>query len=817
MTKPDNVIDQSSFYQTLKDKHRLTPQDAKSYTNPDNLTKASTFDSTFGQARAVKAINTALDIKARGYHVFAVGENGLGKRAMVTNLLKNRANNEPTPPDLVYVHCFDNPRKPVALTLPSGQGNTFAKDVHKLWHTFYKKLLVKFGSIGYQNTLQAIKADGQAQEQLLIDTLNNAAKPHNLTLLPNDLALHQSAKLTVIDDSITVSKSAQTRLQKQLNKTLIALDDLEEQINGRIDELHKTIVQKLCEPLFSPLFEKYTDKPIATYLRNYQNDIIQNVLFIVDNDENFLNKTVNNIPYRYFVNVLVSHSDHQHAPIIYEDMPTYANLLGHIEYTTELGTVMTDASMIRAGALHRANGGYLLLEASSLLEHPYAWQGLKSALQSQKIRMASLEQMLTMTGSVSLEPEEVALDIKVILLGEPDLYYELLEFEPEFNALFKIRADFAETTERNLTSQAALIGKMTDMIAKQKLPKFDDLAFAVILDELSVLADDKHKFDLHSDRLMQLLVESSRHALLDGSAFVKSQHVKSTLADMTERKGYLQELYWQEIKTGSQIIKTNGKQVGQINALTVVAYADSEFGMPARLTALIAPKFGSGEILDIERDVELGGSLHAKGMLIMTSYLRSLFSEFVELNFSASLAFEQSYAHIDGDSATLAEACALLSALADVPIFQNLAITGSMNQLGEAQAVGGVNAKIAGFFDACVEQGLDGTQGVILPQTNVTNLMLRDDIVDAVADGKFHLYAVNHINEALSLLTGIDINTKTKKGLYKKKSLFGKILNRLYEWEDKEDEKADNSKDQNKEPKNDIKDIKNDTQVEKSS
>ena len=780
--------------------YRLPHTALKRYTDthtlPPDSTHASPAPHHFGQRRAVNAIQTALDIKANGYHVFAVGENGLGKRTLITRLLAERAKHEPTPPDLVYVHNFATPRHPIALTLPSGQGAIFAKDMHKLWHDLYKKIIAKFNSISYQNSITTIKQSAQKQERNLLDEINATAKSHNLTLLHS---ADQKAVFTPIDDKKPINNTALDKLQKKLTKINIELDNLDDEVNQKIDELHETLLIKIITPLFNPILKKYGnkhDKKINQYLTDYQKDIIENILFIVEHDEDFMVKTAN-IPNRYYVNVAVSHTPNSGSPIVFEDMPTHPNLLGHIEYITQLGTILTDASMIRAGALHKANGGYLLLEASSLLEHPYAWQGLKRALQSKSLSISSLEQMLTLTGSVSLSPDSTPLSVKVILLGEPDLYYELLEFEPEFNNLFKIRADFNDTLPRNHDSELFIIGKIADMIKKQALPTFDNTAFGAILDELSVYADDKDKLDLHSDRLLQLVVESARQFYLNNSddidnknspKTVNKTHVQNALDDIKERKGYLKELYWQEIQNGQQLINTAGKVVGQINALTVIAYADSEFGLPARLTALIAPKFGTGEILDIERDVELGGSLHAKGMLIMTSFLRSLFSQFAELNFSASLAFEQSYAHIDGDSATLAECAVLLSALANVTINQSLAITGSMNQLGDAQAIGGVNEKIIGFFDACAERGLTGEQGVIIPKTNIGQLMLPDNVVGAVERGEFHIYAVSSIYEALLTLTDMPIHDKNKKGDYKKDTLFGKIVRRLMAWEDDENE-----------------------------
>ncbi|SPX84343.1 Lon protease family protein [Moraxella ovis] len=780
--------------------YRLPHTALKRYTDthvlPPDSTHASPAPHDFGQRRAVNAIQTALDIKANGYHVFAVGENGLGKRTLITRLLAERAKHEPTPPDLVYVHNFDAPRHPIALTLPSGQGAIFAKDMHKLWHELYKKIIAKFNSISYQNSLTTIRQSAQKQERNLLDEINATAKSHNLTLLHS---ADQKAVFTPIDDKKPINNTVLDKLQKKLTKINIELDNLDDEINQKIDELHETLLIKIIKPLFSPIIKKYDnkhDKKISQYLNDYQKDIIENILFIVEHDEDFMVKTAN-IPNRYYVNVAVSHTPNSGSPIVFEDMPTHPNLLGHIEYITQLGTILTDASMIRAGALHKANGGYLLLEASSLLEHPYAWQGLKRALQSKSLSISSLEQMLTLTGSVSLSPDSTPLSVKVILLGEPDLYYELLEFEPEFNNLFKIRADFNDTLPRNHDSELFITHKIADMVKKQALPTFDNTAFGAILDELSVYANDKDKLDLHSDRLLQLVVESARQFYLNHSnntdnknspKTVNKTHVQNALDDIKERKGYLKELYWQEIQNGQQLINTTGKVVGQINALTVIAYADSEFGLPARLTALIAPKFGAGEILDIERDVELGGSLHAKGMLIMTSFLRSLFSQFAELNFSASLAFEQSYAHIDGDSATLAECAVLLSALANVTINQSLAITGSMNQLGDAQAIGGVNEKIIGFFDACAERGLNGEQGVIIPKTNIGQLMLPDNVVEAVERGEFHVYAVSSIYEALFILTDMPIHDKNKKGDYKKHTLFGKIVRRLIQWEDDDNE-----------------------------
>ncbi|WP_423814048.1 AAA family ATPase [Psychrobacter sp. 219-2-C] len=840
----------------------ISAEQLKRYTNPDELPTdtrtAPDLDVGFGQQRALKALQTALDIHASGYHVFAAGENGLGKRTVINRLLQRIAADAPTPDDWVYVHNFTDPRTPQALRLPAGQGQILQQQVNQLWQQAKKRLSQRFRSDQYQSKIEAIKNDTHQKESQAYDDLNTEGKQYDLALTfrafdnkavfvhPSKLSTeenHQSTDHSKISSSqknqTTVEKTApptknnidddnanseygnaygkseyeaelnnfaqKNHMQKRLSQLTIALEQLEDEANDAIEALHRNIARRALQPLFAPIYEQFAAHPLVVeYLKTVFADMVTHVERIVNgDDEEFVTAVLATTPSRYAVNVIVSHTSDSGAPVIFEDLPTHLNLLGHVEQITQLGTVTTDVSMIRAGALHRANGGYLLLEASHLLEHPYAWQGLKRALQSRKIRLSSLEQMLTLTGSLSLAPAPIDLDIKVILLGEADLYYELLELEPEFDAVFKVRADFHDDVTRSPEHELALVAKMADIIDYASLYPFDSSAQAALLEHLSLQAEDQDRLSLHSDLLIKLLHESNRHARLSGKNIVSAIHVTHAIDDMDERSGYLRDLYWDELKNGQQLIQTKGDAVGQVNALTVVSYADSEFGMPARLTAVIQPNIGAGEILDIERDVDLGGSLHAKGMLIMTSYLRALFSQHHALNFSASLAFEQSYAHIDGDSATVSEGCALLSALANVPINQSFAITGSMNQLGEVQAVGGINSKIAGFFDACREQELTGQQGVVIPMANVKQLMLRDDIIAAVKAGQFHIYGVQTLSEALTLMTGLSVDTMNKKGRYRKDTLFGKVLSRLMLWD--ENQNADDEVDDKKSKKKDKK------------
>lgn len=828
------------IFETVNQRCLITAHQLKRYSPVDSLPNdtrtAPDLDIGFGQQRALKALHTALDIKASGYHVFAAGENGLGKRTVISRLLQRIAMDAPTPDDWVYVHNFTDPRTPLALHLPAGQAVLLQQQINELWLQAKKRLSQRFRSDQYQSKIEAIKNDTHQKESLAYDALNAEGKQYDLALTfrsfdnkavfvhPSQLPVdenNETALATSISASANTTKSdspveshnsvevpevgtstnqsdyeselsnftQKNHMQKRLSQLTIALEQLEDEANDAIEALHRNIARRALQPLFTPIREQFAKLPaVVRYLDAIFADMVTHVERIVNgDDEEFVTAVLATTPSRYAVNIMVSHEPESGAPVIFEDLPTHLNLLGHVEQITQLGTVTTDVSMIRAGALHRANGGYLLLEASHVLEHPYAWQGLKRALQSRKIKLSSLEQMLTLTGSLSLAPAPIDLDVKVVLLGEADLYYELLELEPEFDAVFKVRADFHDDVTRTQEHELALVAKMADIIDYADLYPFDSSAQAALLEHLSLQAEDQDRLSLHSDSLIKLLHESNRHARLDKKSIVDASHVAQAINDMDERSGYLRDLYWDELKNGQQLILTQGHAVGQVNALTVVSYADSEFGMPARLTAVIQPNIGAGEILDIERDVDLGGSLHAKGMLIMTSYLRALFSQHHALNFSASLAFEQSYAHIDGDSATVSEACALLSALANAPINQSFAITGSMNQLGEVQAVGGINAKIAGFYDACREQGMTGQQGVVIPMANVKQLMLRDDIIAAVEAGSFYIYGVHTISEALTLMTGLPIDTMNKKGRYRKDTLFGKILRRLMLWDENQD------------------------------
>ena len=584
----------------------------------------------------------------------------------------------------------------------------------------------------------------------------------------------------------TESAANMRYMDKKLERLGLQLGDLEDDARDQVSELNRDIGKQVIIPRMEAILNKFDTDGLEQYLKQYAQDIIDNVENVIDSEsDEFAPALFNSVPSRYQANVVISNKPNTGAPVIFEDFPTHYNLLGHVEQLTQNGTITTDFTLIRPGILHQANGGFLMLEADQLLEQPYAWQGLKRALKSGQLKLSSLEHMLTLTGSISIEPASIPLNVKVVLLAEPEVYYEILEVEPELGSVFKIRADFTDTLQRNEENEQAYMQLIADYVQQDKLLPFDRSALSALLTDSSRQAEDQSSLSLHALTLGDLIRESHHHALQSDEKMVTAQHINTALKHRQYRLGYLRELYWQDLSRGTQLIETRGHRLGQINALSVIQYADVEFGLPSRLTASVYQ--GGGDILDIERSVELGGSLHAKGVLLMSSFLKAHFGREQILHFSAALAFEQSYGQVDGDSATVAELSALISAISQLPIDQSWAITGSMNQLGQVQPIGGVNAKIEGFFDACKLQGLTSKQGVIIPRQNMQHLMLRQDVIDAVAEGQFHIHAIDTIDQALEILMARPVGKLDKKGRYTKGSIYSVVMAQLEYWQALED------------------------------
>ena len=769
---------------------------------PSSTRRIKPLNNFLGQDRARASVEAGIALPYSGYNIFAVGTAGLGKRTMIKRLLQQHAKTMPTPNDWVYVNNFKNPRQPIALRFPAGHGTKFQVALQQAWQIILKQLERRFGAETYHNRIERIRAEtGDVQQQALVE-LTKEGEALDLKLIsrndkhifiPMLLQNDEYHELTQQDLNALDSKqraeitSSLRYMEKKLERLGMHLGDLEDDARNQVSALNRDIATQVVTPRVDLILNKNKDvKGLDLYLKHYAEDIIDNVELILEQEEDdFTPALFNRVPSRYQANVIISNKPNTGAPVIFEDFPTHYNLLGHVEQLTHNGTITTDFTLIRPGSLHKANGGFLMLEAEQLLEQPYAWQGLKRALKSGQLKLSSLEHMLTLTGSISIEPAAVPLDIKVVLLAEPEIYYEILEVEPELGSVFKIRADFTDTLQRNDSNEQAYMQLIADYVQADKLLPFDRSALAALLTDSSRQAEDQSSLSLHASTLGDLIREAHHHAFKADDKIVTDQHVNQALQHRQYRLGYLRELYWQDLSRGTQLIETAGHRLGQINALSVIHYADVEFGLPSRLTASVYQ--GGGDILDIERSVELGGSLHAKGVLLMSSFLKAHFGREQILHFSAALAFEQSYGQVDGDSATVAELSALISAICQIPIDQSWAITGSMNQLGQVQPIGGVNAKIEGFFDACKLQGFTGKQGVIIPRQNMQHLMLRQEVIDSVEAGNFHVHAIDTIDQALEILMARPVGTLDKKGRYTKNSIYATVMQQLEYWQAIED------------------------------
>ncbi|OTG83569.1 Lon protease family protein [Acinetobacter sp. ANC 4648] len=769
---------------------------------PTSTKKIKPLNNFLGQDRAKASVEAGIALPYSGYNIFAVGTAGLGKRTMIKRLLMQHAKSMPTPNDWVYVNNFQHARQPIALEFPAGQGSKFETLLHQTWQTILKQLERRFSAETYHNRIERIRqATGDEQQQVLVELTKEGAEL-DLKLINRDdehcfipvyfkddkIQELTQQQLNALSSKERAEITANIRyMDKKLQRLGLQLGDLEDEARDQVSELNRDIAKQVVLPRFEIILNKFgAIHGLEQYLKLYAEDIINNVETILDQEgDEFSSALFDRIPSRYQANVVIHNKPNTGAPVIFEDFPTHYNLLGHVEQLTQNGTITTDFTLIRPGSLHQANGGFLILEAEQLLEQPYAWQGLKRALKAGQLKLSSLEHMLTLTGSISIEPASIPLNLKVVLLAEPEIYYEILEVEPELGSVFKIRADFTDTLQRNDENEQAYMQLIADYVQQDKLLPFDRSALSALLTDSSRQAEDQSSLSLHALTLGDLIRESHHHAAQSGEKMVTAFHINTALKHRQYRLGYLRELYWQDLSRGTQLIETRGHRLGQINALSVIQYADVEFGLPSRLTASVYQ--GGGDILDIERSVELGGSLHAKGVLLMSSFLKAHFGREQILHFSAALAFEQSYGQVDGDSATVAELSALISAICQIPIDQSWAITGSMNQLGQVQPIGGVNAKIEGFFDACKLQGLTGKQGAIIPRQNMQHLMIRQDVMDAVASGQFHIHAIDTIDQALEILMARPVGTLNKKGRYSKGSIYEAVMEQLEYWQAIED------------------------------
>ncbi|GAM63166.1 ATP-dependent protease La type II [Vibrio ishigakensis] len=689
--------------------------------------------------------------------------------------------------DWCYVANFDDIRIPKVLKLPRGIGTKLKSDIDKLITKLLKAMPLAFDNEIYFSRADKLKNQLATKQNTALEALTLEAKAQDVSLTITTQGDYQFVALNGEEPHTEESfelldQKERDRFEQTIDALEIALRGLirdltewEEGYSEKIQKLNSDVTLDVITHFIKELKSTYKSYPqVKEYLSELQSDIVENVdIFLEEGTEQGEIATASldkKLPRRYKVNVLVSRPKDE-PPIIVEESPNYHSLFGYVETATFKGTVFTDFSLIRPGALHKANGGVLLMDAVKVLEQPFVWDGLKRALRSRELSLTALEKQVTMTGAVSLDPEPIPLDVKIILFGDYRTYQLLQHYDPEFAELFRVTADFEDEMPRNVNSELHYARFISSVVHDNKMLHCDKKAIARIIEHSARLAGDQNKLSLHSAHIANLLRESNYIARAAKANIIRSSHVDKALSNQLSRVSRLQESVMESFVNGTTLIHTHGEAVGQVNALSVLSTSEHMFGAPNRITATTA--YGQGEVIDIERNVDLGGSIHSKGVMILTAYLSSVFGKTAKIPLTTNITFEQSYGGVDGDSASMAEFCAVVSAFSRQPNRQDIAITGSMNQFGEAQPIGGVNEKIEGFFDVCAIKGRTPEQGVIIPKSNVQNLMLRKDIVEAVERGEFHIWAIEHVTEAIELFTGKAAGEPSEEGSYPIDTIFG--------------------------------------------
>ena len=751
-----------------------------------------------GQTRAIKAARFGIGIKRQGYNLFVLGGPGTGKHAMIGDFLKRVAASGAVPLDLCYADNFDDPSRPMALRLPPGMATTLRADMAELVRDLKSAVPGLFESEDFRNRLQSIDEEFKARQEAAFEQLQERGKAKNLMLVrtPTGFAVAPIRDGAVISpedfQKLPENERHQTQadieaLQGELEQTVRQLPLWDKERRERIRALNREVTMFLVGHAMDELRAKYRESvEITAYLAAVEKDVIEHVGAFLPTAAEKPAAGGDGAPTRpsdgerfrrYQVNVLVDSSGVAGAPVVYEDNPTYMNLVGAVEYRAEMGTMMTDFGLIKGGALHRANGGYLLLDAHKLLLQSYAWEALKRALHSREIRIETPAQMLNLASTVTLTPQPVPLDVKVVLVGDRWLYYLLSQRDFEFHELFKVAVDFEDDMPWNAEATTAYARLIATMVRREALKPLDRGAVARAIEHSARIADDSAKLSMQIGYLADVLREADYWAGEAGRAVIGAEDVQLAINAQRTRSDRVRERSQEMIQRGLVLIDTEGAKVGQVNGLSVLSVGNFTFGKPSRITAKV--RLGRGEVVDIERQVELGGPIHSKGVMILSAFLATRYAREHPLSLWASLVFEQSYGGVEGDSASSAELYALLSALADLPIKQFFAVTGSVNQHGDVQVIGGVNEKIEGFFDVCAARGLNGEQGVLIPAGNVTHLMLRRDVVEAAGSGRFRIYPVRTIDEGIELLTGVPAGTRDGDGGFPQGTVNRRVEDRL--------------------------------------
>lgn len=761
-----------------------------------------------GQERAMTAIEFGTAMRSMDYNIFVLGPPASGKRTALKTQLDSRAASAPAPDDWAYVYNFQEPSQPKAMRLPSGRARVLARMMIQAIDEMRAIVPALFEGDDYQSRRRAIDASFQSTQEQALEALNKKAAAQNIAILrtPQGFALapmHEGKVVkpetfNALPEAMRTEKQAQiAALEEELAKILERLPKSEKERRGKVGELNQELARAAATSALEDVAAAFADVPaVIDHLNEAGEDLVRNIAFFVpgsDGDAPPIREpadVVRDPRYRrYMVNVMVGQSaptesatpGAQGAPVVEELNPVYGNLIGRIEHVAQGGALLTDFLLMKPGSLHKANGGYLLADARRLLQSPFAYEALKRALKAREIRIEPPAETSGL-GLIpqTLDPEPIPLDVKVILTGEREIYYLLAQNDPDFLGLFKVQADFDDAIERSPANNLAYAGVVASIIEEHKLKPADASGVARIIEEGARLADDREKLSVEIGYISDLVREADYCARKAGRSAIMHRDVQAAVDAQIQRADRVKDRAQETVERGVVLVDTDGAKVGQINGLAVLQIGNFAFGRPSRITARV--RMGQGRIIDIEREAKLGGATHTKGMMILYGFFAGRYAQDIPLAMGATLTFEQSYGGVDGDSASSTEIYALLSALSDLPINQGFAVTGSVNQWGEVQAIGGVNHKIEGFFDVCKARGLTGNQGVLIPRSNVQHLMLREDIVAAAEAGKFKVYAVDHIDRGIELLTGVTAGERDANGEYPPDTVNGRVEARLRDY-----------------------------------
>jgi len=739
-------------------------------------------DGTVGQDRALDSLRFGLDIEADGYNLYVAGPAGTGRTSTLHAIVDRIAASEPVAPDWCYLYDFKDTRQPSVISLPAGRGRELARNMDAFIEACRREIPRHFEGDAYVQRREELGRELQTQREGAFAAVEQQARQAGFTLnvtpmgvatvpvKPTGEPMSREEFAQLPEEERKTLQGRGEGLQSLISQAMIQTRRLEKEAQRRLDELDRTVGLFAITPLLNELRQEYMDIAKAIeYLEQVQDDIVEHLdLFRPTETETspmaLLRPPAEEFFTRYKVNVIVSSEGTDGAPVVFENNPTYYNLFGRVDYRAQLGAMTTDHMMIKAGALHRANGGYLVLQALDVLTNPLVWETLKRTIRSREVRIENLGEQYSAIPVATLNPQPIPLKVKLVLVGSSTIYHLLFQADQDFRKLFRVKADFSVDMDRSPDCVGLYAGFISSCAREQRLRPFHKTAVARIVEHGSRLVDHQGRLSTRFIEISDLLTEADFWAEKEPSDLVYDRHIDQAIEHKVYRSNLIEERLQRLIEDGTIFIETRDAAVGQVNGIAVYDLGDYRFGRPSRITASVS--LGRGQVVSIEREIQMSGKLHSKGFAIINGYLHGKYGQERPLALTASIGFEQTYDEVDGDSASSAELYALLSALAGAPVRQGIAVTGSVDQRGDVQPIGGVNEKIEGFFAVCKTRGLSGDQGVIIPRANVQHLMLRKDVVDAVRDGRFHVWAVDTVDEGIEVLTGVPAGEPDSRGRY---------------------------------------------------